>query len=49
MTLIWLTRNLLERHVPGSAPSKTNFARAPRHAFLSIAVLLLGVGAARGV
>jgi hypothetical protein len=43
--LIWLTRDLLERHAPGSAPSKTNFTRAPRHALLSIAVLLLGAGA----
>jgi hypothetical protein len=41
----WLTHDPLERHIPGSVPSKTNFIRAPRPAFLSAVVLLLGLGA----
>jgi cytochrome c peroxidase len=40
---IRLTRKLLERSIPVSAPSKSNFPRAPRPAFLSSAVLLLGL------
>lgn len=39
----WLTHDPLERHIPGSSPSKT--IRAPRPAFLSAVVLLLGLGA----
>ena len=42
---IWPMRNLLVRSLRVSAASKSNFANAPRSAFLSSAVLLLGLGA----
>jgi cytochrome c peroxidase len=45
MMSIWLTRNLLERPITASTPSKNNFARLARPALLSSAVLSLGLGA----